>query len=120
VTNPVQRLLAVPGLNATAFPPTSRYHGIDTLTRIGPDGATQVYVARRFVPAPERFSLLQCHAVVAGDRLDKLAATHLGDPEQFWRLCDANGAMRPNELIETVGRWLRITLPEDIPGVDDA
>jgi hypothetical protein len=33
-----------------------------------------------------------------------------------WRLCDANGAMRPDELTETPGRRLRITLPEGIPG----
>ena len=51
-----------------------------------------------------------------GERLDNIAAQYLGDPEQFWRICDANGAMRPDELTETVGRRLRITLPEGIPG----
>ena len=55
-----------------------------------------------------------------GERLDIIAAQHLGDPEQFWRLCDANGAMRPDELTETVGRRLRITLPEGIPGPRNA
>ena len=30
--------------------------------------------------------------------------------------CDANGAMQPDELTETVGRRLRITLPEGITG----
>lgn len=44
-----------------------------------------------------------------------LAARYIGDPEQYWRLCDANNAIRPDELIETVGRALRITLPEGIP-----
>jgi hypothetical protein len=53
--------------------------------------------------------------VTQGDRLDNIAAKYLGDPEQFWRLCDANGAMRPDALTETIGRWLRITLPEGIP-----
>ena len=52
-----------------------------------------------------------------GDRLDNLAARYLGDPEQFWRLCDANGAMRPDELTQTSARRLRITLPEGVPGV---
>ena len=51
-----------------------------------------------------------------GERLDHIAAKYLGDPEQFWRLCDANGAIRPNELLEPVGRRIRITLPENIPG----
>ena len=45
---------------------------------------------------------------------------YLGDPEQFWRVCDANRAMRPDELTETIGRRLRITLPEGIPGAPNA
>ena len=120
MTTSIQELLAAPGLKATAFPPTSRYHGLDTLTRVAPDGTVQVYLKRRFVPPAERFATLQLHPVVAGDRLDKLAATYFGDAEQFWRLCDANQAVRPNELTDTVGRWLRITLPEGVPGAPGA
>jgi hypothetical protein len=59
---------------------------------------------------------LQEHTVKEGDRLDNLAALYLSDPELFWRLCDANNAICPEELTETVGRILRITLPEGIPG----
>jgi len=44
----------------------------------------------------------------------------LGDPELFWRVCDANRAMRPDELTETIGRRLRITLPEGIPATPGA
>ncbi|MDX2506083.1 MAG: LysM domain-containing protein [Gammaproteobacteria bacterium] len=113
----IQKLLAPPGLNATAFPPNSRYHGIETKTAISETGETFVYLKRRFVPQPENFALLQFHTVVEGDRLDNLAHKYLGDPEQFWRLCDANGAIKPQDLTETVGRKLRITLPEGIPGV---
>jgi nucleoid-associated protein YgaU len=76
-------------------------------------------VRRRFCPPPERFALLQEHAVVQGDRLDNITAKYLGDPEQFWRICDANAAMRPEDLIE-IGRRLRITLPEGIPGMQNA
>ena len=47
-----------------------------------------------------------------GDRLDNIAARYLGDPELFWRLCDANVALRPTELTETIGRRILITLPE--------
>ena len=54
-----------------------------------------------------------------GERLDHIAAKYLGDPEQFWRLCDANGAIRADDLIEPVGRSIRITLPENIPGVQN-
>jgi hypothetical protein len=97
------------------FPPTSRYHGIATKTYPKPDGSGVVYLARRFVPPPERFSLLQEHRVAEGDRLDNLAARYVGDPELFWRLADANNAIRPEELTSELGRRLRITLPEGIP-----
>ena len=102
------------------FPPGSRYHDIEVATVAGPDGRAIAYLRRRFVPQPERFALLREHVVRAGERLDHLAALYLGDPEQFWRICDANGAMRPQELTEAVGRRLRITLPEGIPGVPNA
>ena len=97
------------------FPFTSRYHGLGTAHTESPEGVRIVYLRRRFLPPLERFDLLQEHTVVEGDRLDRLAAQYLGDPEQFWRIADANAAMRPDELTETVGRKLRITLPEGIP-----
>jgi hypothetical protein len=97
------------------FPPNSRYHGIAMKTFTRADGTTVVYLARRFLPPPERFSLLQEHVVAERDRLDNLAARYLGDPELFWRLADANNAMRPEALTEELGRRLRITLPEGIP-----
>ena len=39
--------------------------------------------------------------MIDGDRLDNVSAQYLGDPEQFWRLCDANNAMEPEELTES-------------------
>lgn len=102
------------------FPPTSRYHNIETATVESHDEKTVVYLKRRFVPPPERFTLLHEHLVVQGDRLDNITARYLNDPEQFWRICDANRAMRPEELTETIGRRLRITLPEGIPGMPHA
>jgi hypothetical protein len=113
--DPLQALLAA-GANTSLFPPNSRYQGLQTATLASPDGRTIVYVRRRFVPQPDRFVLIQEHAVTQGERVDVLAAQFVGDPEQFWRLCDANGALRPAELTESIGRRLRITLPEGIPG----
>jgi hypothetical protein len=52
------------------------------------------------------------HPVVQDDRLDNITARYLGDPEQFWRVCDANNAMHPRELTEEIGRRLRIPLPQ--------
>lgn len=120
MSDALQAILQPASLRATLFPPTSRYSGIETATLTKPDGTPVVYIKRRFVPPPERFALLQEHTVVQDDRLDNLAFQYLGDPEQFWRICDANGAMRPEELTETIGRRLRITLPEGIPGTPDA
>jgi hypothetical protein len=102
------------------FSINSRYYGIATATLETPNGKTVNYVRRRFVPPPENFALLLEHAVTEGERLDNITAHYLGDPEQYWRLCDANGAIRPEELVETVGRRIRITLPEGIPGTSNA
>jgi hypothetical protein len=99
------------------FPPTSRYHNTDTDTLIQRDGTELVYLKRRFVPSPERFTLLQEHVVTQGERLDNITARYLGDPLQFWRICDANMAMNPPELMAEVRRRLRITMPEGIPGI---
>jgi len=101
-------------MSANNFSMTSRYLGIETATCESPDGQSIVYLRRRFIPPPERFALMQEHAVTQGERLDNITAHYLGDPEQFWRVCDANRAMRPDELTETTGRRLRITLPEGI------
>ena len=119
MSDPLQALLQGPA-KPTLFPPNSRYAGIDTGTLTTVAGNTIVFVRRRFVPPPERFALLQEYTVVEGDRLDNLAAKFVGDPEQFWQICDANAAMRPEELTEIVGRILRITLPEGIPGTPNA
>ena len=86
------------------FSKTSRYFGIDTTTIETSDGKTYAYLRRRFVPQPERFITLQEPFVVQGDRVDNITARYLSDPLQFWRVCDANRAMRPDELTEEIGR----------------
>jgi hypothetical protein len=102
------------------FPPTSRYYGLETATLTTADRQVIVYLRRRFVPSPDRFALLLEHVVSEGERLDQVTAQYLGDPEAFWRVADANAAMRPEALTETPGRRLRITLPEGIPGPSNA
>jgi hypothetical protein len=119
MSDPLQVLLQGP-VKPSLFAANSRYAGIDTGTLTTSDGKTIVYLRRRFVPPPERFALLQEYTVVQGDRLDNLAAKFIGDPERFWQICDANAAMRPEQLTETIGRALRITLPEGIPGQPNA
>ena len=108
------------GIEATLFPPTSRYHGLAVLNHRRDDGTNIPYVERRFISQSDSFEEVQQHTVRQGDRIDNLAWQYLGDAEQFWRLCDANGALDPWELTETPGRTIRITLPEGIPGAQRA
>jgi hypothetical protein len=116
MNDPLEALLQQTGAATPAFPPTSRYHQTPLATLKMQDDREVTHLKRRLVPSPERFALLQEHAVSEGERLDHIAARYLGDPEQYWRICDANGAVRPDELLEPVGRRIRITLPENIPG----
>ena len=118
MTDPLKAFLQANAITAPAFAPDSRYHGLDIAQWTRADGEVLSYVRRRFVPPPEHFATLSEHRVAVGDRIDNLAARYLGDPQQYWRLCDGNGALRPDELTETVGRTLRITLPEGVPGED--
>jgi hypothetical protein len=94
---------------------TSRYFTSETRTLTAPDGTRIVYLARRFVPDPSRFATLNIHVVEQSDRQDRIASQYLGDPEQFWRICDANAILHPLEMTAMIGRRLRITLPEGIP-----
>jgi hypothetical protein len=115
--NPVLRQFV--SVTARRFPPSSRYASVGTTTTTQPDGTVVTYLLRRFIPRPENFATLVEHVVVQGERLDGIAARYLGDPEQFYRLCDGNGVMRPAELAEP-GTTIRITLPEGIAGPKNA
>lgn len=125
MTDPLQMIFQPGAIKTFLYPPNSRYYGVDTATLETPQGQAVVYLRRRFIPPPENFALLEEHQVSLGERPDTIAARYLGDVELFWRLCDANGAMRPEELTGSldpesfVGRILRITLPEGVPGASD-
>ncbi len=93
------------------FEPTSRYFALATATYALPDGRTVAYKRRRLLPRGRDLPLLVEVPVTEGDRLDLITARTLGDPEQFWRVCDANDAMNPVELVE-MGRRLRVPVPQ--------
>jgi hypothetical protein len=97
------------------FPATSRYYDTPTKTLAIADGESLVYLARRFVPPGASLALLHLHTVIAGERLDIIADAELGDAQAFWRICDANDAMRPDDLTAEIGRKLRIALPAGVP-----
>lgn len=98
------------------IPPTSRYYGIHVASFETSDWTPIRYLRRRFLPPSGSFALLREHVVSDGERMDHIAARELGDPEAFWRICDANDATRPEDLTSGIGRRLRITLPQGIPG----
>lgn len=115
--DPLQELLAAGAVPTTAFPPTSRYAEIGVDAYDPGDGRPPVpFLRRRFCPRPDRFELLYEFGVVEGDRRDLLGARHVGDAELWWRLADANGVVDPRTLAEPVGRRVRVTLPEGVPG----
>ena len=95
------------------FPRNSRYFAIETGRWVTPDGREVIFLRRRFVPPPGDRPLLAEHVVAQGERLDNITAQYLGDPEQFWRLCDDNNAMFPEDLTgeDAIGRRLRILSP---------
>jgi hypothetical protein len=103
-------LLAAPGLDLTAYPPSSRYFGLKPLTLTAADGSTTVYLARRFVPSPQVYTPMATHMVASQDRPDTLAAAYFGDPTQYWLIADANAVLRPADLTQTPGRRLVIGL----------
>lgn len=94
------------------FEPTSRYYSRPTATYTMPDGRVVTYVRRRFLPRGERLPLLVEATVIDGDRLDLITARTLGDPEQFWRVADANNAMNPFDLTKEPGAIVRVPIPQ--------
>jgi hypothetical protein len=94
------------------FEHTSRYHALETATYTIPDGRVVSYKRRRFLPRGTEMTLLVEVSVTLADRLDLITARTLGDPEQFWRVCDANDAMNPPDLTDEPGRTVRVPVPQ--------
>jgi hypothetical protein len=97
------------------FEHTSRYYNIETSTFTTLEGRTIAYKRRRFLPQGNDLPILVEVAVTQGDRLELITARTLGDPEQFWRIADANNAMDPFDLTATPGYRLRVPVPQVEP-----
>lgn len=116
-----QQPFAANNLGAQSFyPNSSRYNGLNVLQHRLSDGREVAYLERRFLPDPANFADLTKHTIQLGDRMDNVAFKYLGDPEQYWRIADANAAMQPEDLTAVIGDQIRITLPEGIPGAPRA
>lgn len=88
------------------FAKGSRYETVPDVVFVDPSGREIAYKRLRLTPST---TALQVHTVRREERLDLIAFQYYTDPEQYWRLCDGNAAMRPEDL-EVVGRRLNVPL----------
>jgi hypothetical protein len=72
------------------------------------------YYRRRFPSDPSAMTTLATHVVEPADRLDLLSYRYLGDPLAFWRICDANTALDPDDLVNAEAVGIQIVVP--MPG----
>ncbi|WP_328452981.1 MULTISPECIES: LysM domain-containing protein [unclassified Amycolatopsis] len=93
--------------------PASRYHGAEVASLETADGRPCRYLRRRFLPQVDDLHVVAEHVLTRGDRPDLISADHLGDAELFWRLCDANPVLHPDELTgeDRIGTAVRIPFP---------
>lgn len=94
------------------FETTSRYYNIETAQYTMQDGRIVAYKRRRFLPEGMDMPLLVELTMTEGDRLDLMTARTLGDPEQYWRICDANNTMNPQDLTAEIGSVIRVAVPQ--------
>lgn len=112
----LQQLFNAGALTAQTFGPESRYYGLPLRSLTSASGNQISYVARRFIPPPQDFTVLQLYRVQQGDRVDVIAATLLGNPLSYWQLCDANTAIEPPDVVSAPGAFINVTLPAGVPG----
>ncbi len=92
------------------FDPASRYYALGNLVHTDARGHTIVYRQRRFPPQAATQPLLVEVTVGPKDRLDLIAWRTLGNPQLFWRVCDANGVLNPEDAVRP-GATLRVARP---------
>jgi hypothetical protein len=84
----------------------SRYERVPEDTYVDQSGRAIRYKRIRFIP-PTPASL--AHQVAQGERLDHIAFLAYRDAERSWRICDANEAMWPPDLVAEIRA--RILIP---------
>jgi hypothetical protein len=83
----------------------SRYEKVATATWTDAAGRVIQYkLARLIPPTPADLG----HQVQALERLDHIAWRYYRDPERFWRICDASGALWPPNLVKDPGTIIPI------------
>lgn len=83
----------------------SRYERVGEVELQDPSGRLLRYKRVRFIPpTPGRFS----HIVTEGERIDLVSHRYFRDSERFWRICDANDALWPPDLVAEPGTLIRV------------
>ena len=92
------------------FRKDSRYNRVKDAQITDNKGRTVTYKSIRFIPptSPRRG-----HIITEGERLDHIAHFYYKDARRFWRICDANAAMWPDDLADDIGRKIRIPAAQD-------
>lgn len=75
----------------------SRYEKVPTREIADASGRLVRYKGTRFIRETDT---MNGHRVVADERLDHIAWQHYRDAERFWRICDANRASWPSDILE--------------------
>jgi hypothetical protein len=74
----------------------SRYADVDTTQITDATGRVIPYIKVRFIaPTPAVVG----HSVLQGERLDQISNNYYKDAQRFWRICDANFAMWPDDEV---------------------
>lgn len=92
----------------------SRYASSEVLTTRRRDGQVVSYLAPRLSPIGSTLPLQGRIDRLPLDRIDRLANRAFGDPQQFWRLCDANDVLDP--LAYGSAGPGRVDVPRATPG----
>jgi hypothetical protein len=87
----------------------SRYANIGTVVK-DEKGRLVRYKKTRFIAQPK---VRRTHHVSQQDRLDLIAHAYLRDAERFWRICDLNVGLWPDDLLAVAGRTIEIPTAEE-------
>ena len=121
MNDPVEMLISAGAIPVSPFGPASRYADV-ALGRYefpGDDAGDKIsvtYVLRRFIPQARDIPIAARHRVVAGERVDILAANYLGEAQLNWRVADANLATDMLDLTATPGTRIAIPMPPGAAG----
>jgi hypothetical protein len=83
----------------------SRYADVGEHQVVDGKGREIRYKKVRFIPETRA---QMGHSVNQGERLDHIAHRYFRDPERFWRICDGNRAMWPDDLVAEAGRTILV------------